>query len=233
MANKIPGGLAENKSKSDFNVKDLEKGQKVEMEHTEDSQVALEIAMDHLTEDPKYYDKLNTLEKQGSRMLYARVVEATMVSDQTYNPFFGWLGNRDKLVPILFKELRNAASKASPRTPHYIKAAVVGFVFAMLQERTMGMASLLTKLESLFGRLAFDPDMETGREILYKYERWFKGPLPLRSLQMSAIALELLNRTPGLAALANKVSELLSNSGKLNDYMLKVELEDELAANEE
>ena len=33
---------------------------KVELEHTKDSKVAEEIALDHLTEDPHYYSKLKT-----------------------------------------------------------------------------------------------------------------------------------------------------------------------------
>ena len=36
----------------------LKKGVEVEMEHTNDKRVALKIAMDHIKEDPKYYDKL-------------------------------------------------------------------------------------------------------------------------------------------------------------------------------
>jgi hypothetical protein len=42
--------------------KQLQKGIKVEMEHTTDKQKAKEIAMDHLSEDPKYYDKLKKME---------------------------------------------------------------------------------------------------------------------------------------------------------------------------
>lgn len=40
----------------------LEKGQKVEMEHTDDAAKAQEIAKDHIFEDPKYYDKLAKIE---------------------------------------------------------------------------------------------------------------------------------------------------------------------------
>lgn len=40
----------------------LDKGIKVELEHTNDRKVAREIALDHLAEDPKYYDKLTKLE---------------------------------------------------------------------------------------------------------------------------------------------------------------------------
>jgi hypothetical protein len=36
----------------------IKKGIEVEMEHTNDKRVALKIALDHLKEDPKYYDKL-------------------------------------------------------------------------------------------------------------------------------------------------------------------------------
>jgi len=36
----------------------IKKGMEVEMEHTNDRRMALKIALDHLKEDPKYYDKL-------------------------------------------------------------------------------------------------------------------------------------------------------------------------------
>lgn len=39
-------------------TKQLVKGIKVEMEHTTKRSVAREIALDHIKEDPKYYDKL-------------------------------------------------------------------------------------------------------------------------------------------------------------------------------
>jgi hypothetical protein len=54
----LPGGLADKAIPKDFNQKQLIKGVKIELEHTDDKNLAREIAMDHLTEDPKYYDKL-------------------------------------------------------------------------------------------------------------------------------------------------------------------------------
>jgi len=60
----LPGGLADNKQPSDFESTQLAKGIKVELEHTDDLNIAEEIAMDHLTEDPKYYDKLEIIETQ-------------------------------------------------------------------------------------------------------------------------------------------------------------------------
>ena len=68
----IPGGLADHKSVDDLvkhhNVtktdiqSQLDKGIKVELEHTDDEDIAREIAFDHIWEDPEYYDKLEDIE---------------------------------------------------------------------------------------------------------------------------------------------------------------------------
>ena len=63
IGDKIPGGLADKKSKKDFDQKQLKVGIKIESEHTSDPAIAEEIAMDHLTEDKDYYKKLQELEK--------------------------------------------------------------------------------------------------------------------------------------------------------------------------
>lgn len=42
----------------------LDKGIKVELEHTSDKKVAREIALDHLDEVPDYYDRLKTVERK-------------------------------------------------------------------------------------------------------------------------------------------------------------------------
>jgi 8-oxo-dGTP diphosphatase len=60
---RLPGGLADDKKPSDFDVDALAEGIKVELEHTSDHKLAIEIAMDHLTEDSEYYVKLKTIEK--------------------------------------------------------------------------------------------------------------------------------------------------------------------------
>lgn len=45
--------------------KQIEKGTQVEHEHTGDEQTAKKIAMDHVFEDPKYYDKLKKIETKS------------------------------------------------------------------------------------------------------------------------------------------------------------------------
>lgn len=59
----LPGGLADESIPSDFDLNQLLKGIKHELEHTDDPKIAMEIAMDHLKEDPKYYDKLEQIEE--------------------------------------------------------------------------------------------------------------------------------------------------------------------------
>jgi hypothetical protein len=57
----IPGGVADRMSPDQFDRFDLMNGIKVELEHTDDIYIAREIAMDHLAEDPDYYNKLKKI----------------------------------------------------------------------------------------------------------------------------------------------------------------------------
>ena len=86
----IPGGLAKGKTlidlakrwdpkgyyntkqfASEYIKKKLLQGIKVEMEHTTDVHYAAEIAMDHLWEDLKYYDKLAKIENENTIVEYS------------------------------------------------------------------------------------------------------------------------------------------------------------------
>lgn len=57
---RLEGGKADDKTPEDFPPDDLTIGTKVEREHTSNPDVATEIAMDHLAENPEYYDNLVT-----------------------------------------------------------------------------------------------------------------------------------------------------------------------------
>lgn len=69
----IPGGKAKGKTPDDFDPKEVEKGQKVEMEHVvnhgdelsdeEAKKLSTEISLDHIQEFPNYYDGLEQMEK--------------------------------------------------------------------------------------------------------------------------------------------------------------------------
>jgi len=76
---KIPGGLAGGMGLTDIAkhhnvsvdvlVDEFKKGISVEMEHTSDREIAKEIALDHLYEDPKYYTKLSSIEEKSKGKL--------------------------------------------------------------------------------------------------------------------------------------------------------------------
>lgn len=59
---KVPGGFSSGKPDSDFDQDQIKKGIEIELEHTNDREMAKEIAKDHLVEDPKYYDHLKEME---------------------------------------------------------------------------------------------------------------------------------------------------------------------------
>jgi hypothetical protein len=54
----LTGGVGDSTDSHDVDPIELAWGQFIEMEHTKDPNVATEIALDHLSEDPKYYSKL-------------------------------------------------------------------------------------------------------------------------------------------------------------------------------
>ena len=60
----VKGGLADKANPSQFDQKQLMKGMHVEFEHTSDILQAMEIAMDHLIEDPDYYGKLAAIHSE-------------------------------------------------------------------------------------------------------------------------------------------------------------------------
>jgi len=58
----LEGGLADQLDPSQFDPVSLCRGLLVELEHTDDPKLALEIAMDHLAENPRYYEALAEME---------------------------------------------------------------------------------------------------------------------------------------------------------------------------
>lgn len=61
----LRGGEADNVPDREFSAQKLTQGTKHEHEHTDNDQIAKEIAKDHLSEDPDYYEKVEEIEKGG------------------------------------------------------------------------------------------------------------------------------------------------------------------------
>ena len=61
----LHGGAADNLPDQEFSPAALTEGTKHEHEHTNNDQIAKEIAKDHLHEDPAYYEKIREIEKDA------------------------------------------------------------------------------------------------------------------------------------------------------------------------
>ena len=61
---RLSGGIGDSKKEQEVDQEELEMGLEIEMEHTADPEIAKEIALDHLSEDPYYYTHLIEMEKK-------------------------------------------------------------------------------------------------------------------------------------------------------------------------
>lgn len=62
---KLRGGYADNMPAGQFDQNELEMGIEIEMEHTNNRDLAAEIAKDHLMEIPDYYTRLKRMEAEA------------------------------------------------------------------------------------------------------------------------------------------------------------------------
>ena len=67
VGDEIEGGKADDKLPAEFDPEQIGMGIKIEMEHTKDPMIAIEIAMDHLTEIPDYYTRLKQMEDDAKK----------------------------------------------------------------------------------------------------------------------------------------------------------------------
>jgi len=121
---KIPGGLAKGMTLSDIAKhhkispqtlkNEFIKGYAVEREHTTDVNIAKEIALDHLYEDPNYYSKLSKIEiptnEAGFPMGY--MVAAAMANKNL---------KKKKELELEKLKLTNQAFKLMPNSPAQLK----------------------------------------------------------------------------------------------------------------
>ena len=82
----LHGGEADNMPDSAFPKKELAEGKKHEHEHTDNDQIADEIAKDHLQEDPKYYEKVEEIEGKTAASLLVPPKPPKPAADETAPP---------------------------------------------------------------------------------------------------------------------------------------------------
>ena len=104
--NKLPGGKGDKLSAADVDQDELSMGLSVEAEHTSDPEIAKEIALDHLSEDPHYYSKLKKtgLEEKVNALkeVIRKVVKEKLLKEYSYVPEpSGPDVDRDRLKTLL------------------------------------------------------------------------------------------------------------------------------------
>ena len=77
----LHGGKADNVPDREFSPTSLSEGQEDEREHTDNDQVAKEIAKDHLSQDPRYYEKEKLVEKLARPQIIEDLLAAKNHSD--------------------------------------------------------------------------------------------------------------------------------------------------------
>ena len=158
-SDKIPGGLADKKKPSDFPKDKLEAGIKVEMEHTSDRGIATEIAMDHLTEDLNYYEKLETIEKASKPP--PGYVPAPGSKKGAYRKKVG--GKWDHWYPDKPQAKRKAKKKK--KAQEYRINGWASVVSSELSDRLRGILVRYGNLDALQQELAGTSDPEKQKEL--------------------------------------------------------------------
>ena len=74
--NQLIGGIGDESQPDDFDQEQLYMGVVVEFEHTKDPMLAMELAIDHLSEFPDYYIRLDKMEDEAESELLNESVES-------------------------------------------------------------------------------------------------------------------------------------------------------------
>lgn len=154
---KIPGGLADEKVPKQFDSKQLEEGIKVELEHTDDRDVAKEIAMDHLIEDKDYYKKLKTIETRAKKKSkkkkrvdldikpypnpihtnYDYTAEGPNETSTVGSPYHGTPGSGEKSMGDWIKKRRKELNKRRRKLEAFTANIRINEFLKLAQESTM------------------------------------------------------------------------------------------------
>lgn len=109
--NPIEGGIGDDLDLSKQDPEQVSKGKDVEKEHTKDDKVSLDIVKDHLAEDPKYYDKLEKMEKGKKSSLKKQAWdEGALSPDITLSSI---LANVDEIIDQMMEDYAGIYSDTS------------------------------------------------------------------------------------------------------------------------
>lgn len=125
----LPGGRADKSKPEDFSPKELRQGAQHETEHTKDRHLSKEIAMDHLKEDPKYYEKLEKMEKSAFWQGFSKQARELTTKARNQLPAGDFVFPKERRYPIHDRaHARNAlarvAQNGSPAEQKAVRSAV-------------------------------------------------------------------------------------------------------------
>ena len=102
----LHGGEGDNKKDDEFDKKELVKGMDHEREHTTSKKIQKEIAKDHLTEDPEYYEKLEKIEKKSvDKLIKLRSILRKFKLEADRNNYHYFLVANDPSDPLAGAEV--------------------------------------------------------------------------------------------------------------------------------
>lgn len=161
---RIPGGEGDDKKIEDFDMEQMTKGIMMEFEHTSDVNFALEIVIDHLSENSKYYDYLEEMEtKMDADAAKENEVKesAKTIKEQNEIVFPEDLIAKSKIFDIL----KNCTSKIPTLCDHTIKVLAIE-IYDILKnvEETNARMNRITVLLT-----AHNYVMNTESTVLYNY----------------------------------------------------------------
>lgn len=105
----LKGGIGDSANPNDFDPKQVKMGMKVESEHTSDKEVAMEIVLDHLSEDPHYYTKLKKVEESSIKKITKKQILLEII-----NEINNWMDEQaDEVAGMIPK------SKEQPKMKQY------------------------------------------------------------------------------------------------------------------
>lgn len=131
----IPGGIADKKQPGDFDQEQLGIGTLLEMEHTKDENLAREIAMDHLAENPNYY-RDEIVEEQDKNIDKEPLEKMALIHDDPKNPRVVYrVQTGEGYGPYQYSKA--FSTSGSPDSKKYTKY-VNGVIFKLKRENTPG-----------------------------------------------------------------------------------------------
>lgn len=118
----IRGGKGDKAKPSDFDPEQLRMGIEVEMEHTKNRRLAREIAMDHLSEDPRYYTKLKKVHKESAMHSFEELLQLVQevhdrLSEASPPPFRAAERQAAGMKPLASPKLKSRTGATPPPIP--------------------------------------------------------------------------------------------------------------------